>query len=133
MYQCADGHLFCKGCVTRHAETKLGEQLTVSPLAAISLIQSIDCMDTSGCSAIFPESELGRLLDAKALGLYHRLKQAKELEDAEIDGFETCPNCPWGAVIDNPNERLFRCMNDDCKQVSCRKCRKQVSFIWSKR
>ncbi|KAK8861258.1 hypothetical protein IAR55_002077 [Kwoniella newhampshirensis] len=29
-YQCAEGHLFCQICTTTHAETKLGEQQTVS-------------------------------------------------------------------------------------------------------
>lgn len=86
-------------------------------------------MHTSGCAVAIPESELRRLLSAKLLDLYYRLKQAKELEDAKIDGFETCPNCPWGVVIENPNERLFRCQNETCKQVSCRKCKKKVSGL----
>jgi TRIAD3 protein (E3 ubiquitin-protein ligase RNF216) len=82
-------------------------------------------MDLSGCAASFPESELTRVLSEKSLGLYHRLKQASELESARIDGLETCPSCPFSAIIDNPDEKLFRCQNvPDCGIVSCRKCRR---------
>lgn len=85
------------------------------------------CMDTSGCTSAFPESELARLLPPKSLGLYHRLKQAKELELAALDGLEICPSCPYAAVIENPAEKLFRCTNEACQQVTCRKCRRAVS------
>lgn len=84
-------------------------------------------MDTSGCSSAFPESELARLLPAKSLELYYRLKQAKELEQAAIDGLESCPSCPYAAVMDNPEEKLFKCMNEECRQLTCRKCRRKVS------
>ncbi|WVF67056.1 hypothetical protein IAT40_001800 [Kwoniella sp. CBS 6097] len=114
MFQCADGHLFCRECVTKHAETKLGEEKT-----------AILCMDMSSCQSVFPESELTRLLSEKSLSLYHRLKQANELEQAGIEGLESCPNCPFAAVIDNPHEKLFRCMNEECGQVTCRACRRK--------
>ncbi|WVQ94567.1 hypothetical protein IAU59_001647 [Kwoniella sp. CBS 9459] len=113
-FQCAEGHLFCRECVTKHVETKLGEERTV-----------ILCMDMSICKAVFPDSELDRLLSAKSLALYHRLKQADEIEQAGIEGLETCPNCPFAAVIDNPHEKLFRCMNEECGQVTCRACRRK--------
>ncbi|WVW79864.1 hypothetical protein I302_101834 [Kwoniella bestiolae CBS 10118] len=114
MVQCAEGHLFCRECASTHAETKLGEQST-----------SILCMDQSDCTSAFPESELRRCLSEKSLQLYHRLKQAKELEQAEIEGLESCPSCPYAAVIDNPDEKLFRCMNEECGQVTCRGCGKK--------
>lgn len=82
-------------------------------------------MDTSGCLAPFPDSELTRLLPSKSLELYHRLKQASELESAQIDGLETCPHCPFSAIIDNPHEKLFRCLNEECGEVSCRKCKRK--------
>jgi TRIAD3 protein (E3 ubiquitin-protein ligase RNF216) len=81
-------------------------------------------MDTSSCLALFPDSELTRLLSVKSLHLYHRLKQASELESAGIEGLESCPNCPFSAIIENPDEKLFRCMAPDCGTVTCRKCRR---------
>lgn len=91
--------------------------------------QIISCMDTSGCPAPFTDSELSRLLSEKSLHLYHRLKQAKEVEEAAIDGLESCPACSYAAVIENPDEKLFRCEKKGCRQVSCRKCRKLVRDV----
>lgn len=81
-------------------------------------------MDTSGCTARFDEKELARVLPSKSLELLQRLRFAQELEDAAIEGLETCPSCPWAVVIDSPTEKLFRCMNEACGKVSCRQCRK---------
>lgn len=86
-------------------------------------------MDGSGCPAPFPEMELKRLLSTKSLELYHRLKFASELALAEIEGLETCPACDYAVVIDNPDEKLFVCQHEGCKQVSCRKCRRRVSYL----
>jgi hypothetical protein len=58
--------------------------------------------------------------------LYFRLRLAQELEDAAIEGLEMCPSCPWAVVIDNPDDKLFRCQNESCGKVSCRTCRKSV-------
>jgi len=81
-------------------------------------------MDTSGCQSRFDEKELGRALPKKSLELLQRLRFAQELEDAAIEGLETCPSCPWAVVIDNLDEKLFRCQNEACGKVSCRQCRK---------
>lgn len=131
MFQCAEGHLFCLECATKNAETKLGEHsfVRIAPPGALILtcIQAIACMDGSDCPAPFSDRELARLLPTKSLNLFHRLRQADELERAGIEGLETCPSCPFAAVIDNKEEKLFRCMNETCAQVTCRKCRRVVS------
>jgi TRIAD3 protein (E3 ubiquitin-protein ligase RNF216) len=128
MFQCSEGHLFCRECTTMHIETKLGEQRHVSSLSSHYPVklkkQVITCMDTSSCSALFPESELTRVLSDRSLHLYHRLKQASELESAGLIGLETCPQCPYSAIIENPDEKLFRCQAPDCGVISCRKCRR---------
>ncbi|KAF8911320.1 hypothetical protein CPB85DRAFT_1303537 [Mucidula mucida] len=114
MVQCPDAHLFCSDCVTQYAETQLG-----------SHDSSILCMDQSGCKHPFPDSELHRLLSPKLWELYERVKQRKEIEAAGLEGLEECPFCEYKCVIENPEEKLFRCGNEDsCGAVTCRNCKK---------
>jgi E3 ubiquitin-protein ligase RNF216 len=94
----------------------------------------IVCMDQSGCKLPFPESELKRFLTPELLSLYDKVRLRKDIEMAALDGLEECPHCDFKVVIDNPRERLFRCLNEDCGAVTCRVCKKPVrsfSFdIW---
>lgn len=113
MVQCAEGHLFCRECARRNAEEQIGNRKT-----------DLVCMDQSSCAAVFPESEIARFLPEKTLALYHRIKQGKEIEKAGLEGLESCPFCDYACVIENEEEKLFRCQNDDCLAVSCRKCKK---------
>ncbi|KIJ28579.1 hypothetical protein M422DRAFT_105303, partial [Sphaerobolus stellatus SS14] len=114
MAQCPEAHLFCRACVRGYAETQLGQQ-----------DHRLRCMDQSGCKELFTESELTRMLPEKLMGLYHRIKQRKEIEAAGLEGLEECPFCEYKVVIENPDEKLFRCeREEDCGKVSCRKCKK---------
>ncbi|CUA76570.1 ubiquitin-conjugating enzyme E2 G2 [Rhizoctonia solani] len=114
MIQCPDAHLFCRDCARRSAEECIGNRKT-----------ELLCMDQSGCKLAFAESEIQRFLPEKSLELWHRIKQEKEIELAQIDGLETCPFCSYAVVIENEEERLFRCENSACGMVSCRKCKKE--------
>jgi hypothetical protein len=58
------------------------------------------------------------------MDLWERLTQRKEVQAAGLDGWEECPFCEWGCVIENAEEKLFRC--DGCGVVSCRGCKKVV-------
>ena len=116
MIQCPDAHLFCSECMVSYAENLLGSH---NP--------SIVCMDQSGCKLPFPDSELRRFLDDKLLQLYERVKQRKEIEMAGLEGLEECPFCEYKVVIENPQEKLFRCEREECGAVSCRACKKLVS------
>ena len=87
---------------------------------------NIICMDQSGCKLPFPYSELRRFLTPKLLDLYDRVKQAKDIAMAGLENLEECPYCEFKVVIDNPQERLFRCQNRDCEAVTCRECKKPV-------
>ncbi|KDN43138.1 hypothetical protein RSAG8_06291, partial [Rhizoctonia solani AG-8 WAC10335] len=78
-----------------------------------------------GCKLAFVESEIQRFLPEKSLELWHRIKQEKEIELAQIDGLESCPFCSYAVVIENEEERLFRCENSFCGIVSCRGCKKE--------
>lgn len=63
--------------------------------------------------------------------MYHNILQRKELEAAGIQGLESCPACEYAVVIENENEKLFRCEMEDCGLVSCRACRREVSrIVW---
>lgn len=117
MVQCPDAHLFCVSCMTSYVENKLGRH---DP--------KINCVDQNGCKLAFSDSELERFLPSKLINLYYRVKQAKDIEEAEIDGLEECPFCEYKVVIENREEKLFRCERDDCGAVSCRTCKKLVSL-----
>ena len=116
MVQCPEAHLFCRKCMCTYAETQLGSHDT-----------NIVCMDLSGCKAPFPESELRRFLSEQLLSLYDRVKQLKDIEAAGLENLEECPYCDYKVVIDNPDEKLFRCANLDCEAITCRACKKPVS------
>ena len=66
------------------------------------------------------------------MSLYERVKQQKEVEAAGLEGLEECPFCEWKCVIENEQERLFRCGNEEggCGVVSCRGCKKVVGFVF---
>ncbi|KAF8300413.1 hypothetical protein DL93DRAFT_2122285 [Clavulina sp. PMI_390] len=113
MVQCPEAHLFCMDCARRTAEEAIGNR-------KVELL----CMDQSGCKAAFPFSEVQRFLPEKNFILWERIKAEKSLEQAGIDGLESCPFCPYSVVIENEEEKLFRCENEDCMAVSCRKCKK---------
>jgi len=74
---------------------------------------------------IFGESILNRILKASTLQLYHRVCARRDLQAAGLDDLEECPFCDYAVVVENPDEKLFRCQREDCAEVSCRKCKKQ--------
>jgi hypothetical protein len=119
MIQCPDAHLFCNSCMITYASGLLGEH---NP--------NIVCMDQTGCKLAFPVSELRRFLTPKLLELYDRVKQTKEIEAAGLENLEHCPFCEYKVVIDNPDEKLFRCENLECGAVSCRGCKKLVGSVF---
>ncbi|KAJ7591319.1 hypothetical protein C8J56DRAFT_935212 [Mycena floridula] len=111
MVQCPDAHLFCKTCMIAYCESKLGSHET-----------NIVCMEQSGCKMEFTLSELRRVLSSKLISLYERVRQGKEIEMAAIENLEDCPFCEWKCVIENPDEKLFRC--GGCEVITCRSCKK---------
>ncbi|KAK4057099.1 hypothetical protein OIO90_001999 [Microbotryomycetes sp. JL221] len=114
LVMCASGCQFCSDCVKMHAETQIGMRKYILP-----------CMDVSGCKATFSDADIKGILSAASLAALHKIKQERELDEAELMGLEKCPKCPFAIVIENDLERLLRCQRDDCGFVSCRKCKKE--------
>ena len=74
---------------------------------------------------MFSTGELERFLPQSSLTLLHKIIQEREIELAGIEGLESCPFCSYSVCIDNPDERLFTCLNESCLRVSCRQCGKE--------
>lgn len=122
MAQCPSAHFFCKRCITTHASTLLGAHNS-----------AINCIHTAdpGCNLPFPPRELARILPAKLVGLWERVKQRAELKEAGLEGWEECPFCEFGCVMEVSVQvdKLLRCRNEEeCGVVSCRMCKKIVRF-----
>jgi E3 ubiquitin-protein ligase RNF216 len=96
-------------------------------------------MDESRCSAPFKEKEVKRFLNPKSFGAYENYKATQELRKVYfqlvhflLDANEgktamgtvvECPFCPYAAVLQDPQEKLFQCRGPGCEQLSCRICR----------
>ena len=88
---------------------------------------TIHCIDRSGCNMPIPESELRRFLPEEMMNLWERVKQRNEIQAAALEDLEQCPFCDYSVVIENPEEKLLICGNEDvCGIVSCRTCKKPV-------
>uniref|UniRef100_A0A914V487 RING-type domain-containing protein n=1 Tax=Plectus sambesii TaxID=2011161 RepID=A0A914V487_9BILA len=114
MVACESGaHKFCRGCVVQHANTQVGDGGHV-----------VKCMD-GGCKGEMTLKALRPLLRPQVVDLILRRSQQAELRSAQLDNMETCPFCDFALIIENADERLFRCQNPDCLKESCRECKEQ--------
>jgi TRIAD3 protein (E3 ubiquitin-protein ligase RNF216) len=85
---------------------------------------------------MFSDHEIRKFLDAKACEMYFRLVQSEQIRQAlpstssldSVGGYETCPFCPFGMLIEASFEenKIFECKNPDCGIESCRKCQKET-------
>ena len=46
-----------------------------------------------------------------------------QLMQANIDGLVFCLFCPFAAIMEDPTDRIFECLNEKCGKRSCRECR----------
>ncbi|SCV71528.1 BQ2448_3116 [Microbotryum intermedium] len=111
---CSEGCQFCRDCATQNVNTQIGMRKCAIP-----------CMSVDGCAAIFLDSELERFLAATTVAALEKIRQEKEVDSAELEGLEKCPFCSFACIIDNPTERLFHCISDACRIVSCRQCKRR--------
>ena len=117
MVQCPEAHLFCRNCMKAYASSLLGTHNA-----------KINCIDRSGCTTPILESELRRFLPDGMMKLWERVKQRQDIEAAGLGGLAECPFCDYAVIIEDIEDKLLRCGNDDiCGVVSCRECKKPVS------
>ena len=92
------------------------------------------------CRYEYSAALIGRLLPPTLFSRLLTKIQQEELRRANIPNFEQCKFCTFGtsetlslhlrtrssrrmlSVIDDPNERVFRCLNQECLKETCRAC-----------
>lgn len=72
---------------------------------------------------------LQTVLDGKALQLLVRRTQQDELRAANLANMDSCPFCDFAMIIENEQERLFRCLNPECLRESCRSASLRIKTI----
>ena len=117
MLQCADGlHLFCKECVTAHVRAKMGEGKL-----------EFACLDSECTGSYLVETLQPLLRPAEFSKLLLRLN-SQAVASADIPNLVQCPFCEFATIMDNPEDKIFRCLAPDCNRESCRLC-KEPSHI----
>lgn len=118
--QCMEEHFFCRECVTRWVEVKIGE--------GSSLI-TVFCMKTDHppCTAEIPPVELRSGLSEEMWEKFQVRLEKESIEKALLNeelNLEQCPFCDYVAELLNSKEenRIFICQNPTCKKESCRIC-----------
>ncbi|XP_054261210.1 uncharacterized protein LOC128985602 [Macrosteles quadrilineatus] len=111
---CNEGHLFCKPCVQKSVEVRIGDALTTFP-----------CLQD--CDSHFSLQLLETLVDATMFSRLLQRIQFDEVRAADIEGLEVCPFCDF-AIILPPETNIFKCLNPECLRESCRKCHR-ISHI----
>ncbi|KAF9310831.1 hypothetical protein BG003_008055 [Podila horticola] len=108
---CEEGHMFCWSCCRRGAESELGYRRTV-----------LKCM-AGDCKSSFPDSEAKKFLVPAVFNGLQLARQQQEIKMAGLDSLVECPFCLYAAVVENDDDKEFRCMGRKCRKVSCRLCK----------
>ncbi|CAF0773983.1 unnamed protein product [Adineta steineri] len=110
MVECTVGHLYCRNCVRTHIDVCFKEGK-----------YRFACVENS-CPGEYTMRLINELLPSKDLKRLNRRIQEENIRQAEIDGLECCPYCPYAVIVDNPNDKIFRCLNPECMKETCRLC-----------
>ncbi|KAJ2996529.1 hypothetical protein HDV02_006425 [Globomyces sp. JEL0801] len=114
MASCTKGHLFCLTCCKRAIETLIVHQKI-----------HMKCMDTTDCNGHFDIKTIQACLPEKGYERYQTLVEEIELKQANLEGLERCPFCPYAVIIENgENDPLFCCERQGCLKISCKLCKK---------
>ena len=66
---------------------------------------------------------ISQVLEPNVFSKMIRNRQNEEIRKADIPNLETCQHCTYAAIIDNPNEKVFYCLNPECLKETCRNCK----------
>ncbi|CAF1185379.1 unnamed protein product [Adineta ricciae] len=111
MVECTVGHLYCRNCVRTHVDVCFKEGKCQFP-----------CVESS-CPGEYAIQLVGELLPPNDFSRLNRRIQEENIRQAEIDGLECCPYCPYAVIVDNPDDKVFRCLNPECMKETCRLCK----------
>ena len=110
LLSCADGHPFCRQCVASAAE-----------VAVESAKSQVDCLDPD-CPSEFPLHSLEAILPPRLYAILDRrfTEQSVLHFIDDMDDLVKCPFCPYVVIMENPDDKVFRCKNPECLRESCR-------------
>lgn len=110
MLSCPKGHYFCRTCIKRYTETTIGDSK-----------YKFKCINDT-CETEFSLEVLHDVLDTNLFNNLIRNRQNEEIKSANLDGLESCPFCTYAVIIENPDEKIFSCLNPNCMKETCRLC-----------
>ncbi|CAF3958028.1 unnamed protein product [Rotaria sordida] len=111
MVECTVGHLYCRNCVRTHIDVCFKEGK-----CRFACVENL-------CPGEYTIRLVSELLSPKDLNRLNRRIQEENIRQAEIDGLECCPYCPYAVIVDNPDDKVFRCLNPECMKETCRLCK----------
>ena len=111
MISCPVGHLYCKECLKRYAETNISDSKF-----------EFKCLDGS-CQTEFTISTLNMALEKNVVKKLEQNIQNEQILKAKLNNLESCPHCTYAVIMENPFEKIFKCLNTDCMRESCRSCK----------
>ncbi|GBG66893.1 hypothetical protein CBR_g72648 [Chara braunii] len=119
LVQCADGHLFCHDCLQRRVKELTFGGSNLHPEG------QIPCMDTGGCSHLFPWAEVRRAVPADIFAKYEQRLGEHSVLKALAEGLFRCPSCDFPVELDKGVQEL-KCPN--CHKWSCALCKQPAHF-----
>ena len=109
MTVCNNGHIFCKECVQKSAETLIGNGMLKFP-----------CLSDSECCAEYSLQCLQELLPVSLMSLLLKRIQGEEIRQAGIEDLVDCPFCDFATIMLNSEDKVLVCLNPECLKPSCR-------------
>jgi TRIAD3 protein (E3 ubiquitin-protein ligase RNF216) len=97
-------------CIRRYTETIIGDSKYI-----------FKCIDSS-CQKEYNSEILKEVLSSNQYKNVIINKQNEEIKSADLHGLESCRYCTYAVIIENPDEKVFSCLNPTCMKETCRLC-----------